>query len=65
VARRILTLTALAAGLLSALPVAQAAREFREYPGLEADATAPLPPDYKVPGEFVIGRLMYPSGGFG
>jgi hypothetical protein len=55
----------LALGLLGAFPAAQAAREFREYPGLEGDATAPLPPDYKVPGEFVVGRLMYPSGGFG
>lgn len=49
--------------LLVALPVVVfAAREFREYPGLEADATAPLPPDYQVPGEFVVARMMYPNG---
>jgi len=65
VSRKIRIATSLALGLLGALPITQAAREFREYPGLEGDATAPLPPDYKVPGEFVVGRLMYPSGGFG
>jgi hypothetical protein len=43
-----------------------APREFRIYPSFEGeDADAPLPPDWKVPGEFVIGRLMYPSPGFG
>ncbi len=43
---------------------AEAQREFREYPSFEgADAAAPIPPDYQVPGELVIGRLMYPSGG--
>ena len=47
-------------------PVVQAGREFREYPGLEADAAAPLPPDYQVPAEFVVGRLMFPGSlGFG
>ena len=41
-----------------------AQREFREYPSFEgADAAAPLPPDYQVPQEIVIGRLMYPDGG--
>jgi hypothetical protein len=45
---------------------ADAPREFRVYPSFEGDdAAAPLPPDWKVPGEFVLGRLMYPSGGFG
>jgi hypothetical protein len=44
---------------------------FREYPSFEgADAEAPLPDDWQVPGELVVGRLMYPSaggrrGGFG
>jgi hypothetical protein len=41
---------------------------FREYPGIEYN-DFPLPPDYKVPGEFVFARLMYPpytgQGGFG
>ena len=37
-------------------------RPFREYPSFEgADAEAPLPADWNVPGELVIGRLMYPS----
>jgi hypothetical protein len=35
---------------------------FREYPSFEgADAEAPLPDDWDVPGEMVVGRLMYPS----
>ncbi len=40
---------------------------FRVYPSFEgASAEAPLPADYDVPGELVIGRLMYPParGGF-
>ncbi len=45
---------------------ARAQQPFRVYPSFEgADAAAPLPPDYKVPGELVIGRLMYPGGRFG
>ena len=37
---------------------------FREYPSFEGDdAAAPLPPDWNVPAEFVVGRLMYPSAG--
>jgi hypothetical protein len=56
--------------LAAALLLAQAAaaqREFRVYPSFEGeDAAAPIPDDYQVPGELVIGRLMYPSarGGF-
>jgi hypothetical protein len=61
-----LALTAIA---LLVMRVAQAQREFREYPSFEgADAAAPVPPDWQVPGELVVGRLMYPSargGGFG
>lgn len=39
-------------------------RPFREYPPMEADASAaPLPPDYRDPAEFVLGRLMYPATG--
>jgi len=41
-------------------------RPFREYPSFEgADAEAPLPKDWEVPGELVVGRLMYPSAGGG
>ena len=46
----------------SSVPVDQAPRPFREYPSFEgADAEAPLPDDWNVPGELVVGRLMYPS----
>ncbi len=46
--------------------VAEAQREFRQYPSFEGeDADAPLPPDWNVPAELVIGRLMYPSAGYG
>jgi hypothetical protein len=56
---------ALAASLLLAAP-AQAQREFRVFPSFEgASAEAPLPADWDVPGELVIGRLMYPGGSFG
>ncbi len=45
---------------------AEAQREFRVYPSFEgAEADAPLPADWEKPGELVIGRLMYPGGGFG
>ena len=61
---------ALAAGgvLLLLAGAVYAQRAFREYPNLEgAEAAAPLPPDYQKPGEFVLGRLMYPprAGRFG
>ena len=53
---------ALCAAVLAVAPsVLHAEREFRVYRSLEAQADVELPPDYKVPGEFVIGRLMYPS----
>ena len=56
----------LAAALLLAHGPVQAQSKFREYPSFEgADADAPLPPDYQVPAELVIGRLMYPSAGRG
>ncbi|MCC6202584.1 MAG: DUF4159 domain-containing protein [Gammaproteobacteria bacterium] len=39
---------------------------FREYPSFEGgNAEAPLPTDWQVPGELVIGRLMYPNAGRG
>ena len=47
---------------------AEAQREFRVFPSFEgASADAPLPTDWNIPGELVIGRLMYPParGGFG
>jgi hypothetical protein len=44
--------------------LADAQREFREYLPFEGyDAAASLPADHDVPGELVIGRLMYPEGG--
>ena len=46
----------------SSVPVYKEPRPFREYPSFEgADAEAPLPDDWNVPGELVVGRLMYPS----
>lgn len=40
-----------------------AQREFRVYEHLEgASSDATLPPDYATKAEFVLGRLMYPSG---
>jgi hypothetical protein len=46
------------------LPTAQ--RDFAVYPSFEgAEADAPLPPDWNVPAELVVGRLMYPSAGRG
>lgn len=61
-----ISLLALAAGLVVA-GCAEAQREFRVFPSFEgASADAPLPTDWNVPGELVIGRLMYPGGfGFG
>ena len=50
------------------LPARHAAAQmpFREYPSFEGeDAAAPIPPDWNVPAEFVVGRLMYPGGRFG
>lgn len=52
----------LAAVLLLVQGPVQAQRAFRVYPGFEgADSAAPLPPDWNVPQEVVIGRLMYPG----
>ena len=50
------------------LPRAEAVAQipFREYPSFEGDdAAAPIPPDWNIPAEFVVGRLMYPGGRFG
>jgi hypothetical protein len=51
----------LAGALLLASAGVFAMREFRVYPGMEEEADAPLPADYQVPAEFVVGRLMYPG----
>lgn len=57
------TLVVLAASS-SPAPVDEEPRPFREYPSFEGDdAAAPIPPDWNVPGELVVGRLMYPSAG--
>ena len=57
----------MAAGLLAFLTVLAALpRPFRTYPPMEgSDSVAPLPPDYENKAELILGRLMYPSGGFG
>jgi hypothetical protein len=63
---RVLLLAA-AIGLSLCHAGAYAQREFRVYDSFEGyDADVELPADYAVSGEFVVGRLMYPSGvGFG
>ncbi len=54
------------AGTLTAAAPAAAQSEFRVYPSFEGDvAEAPLPPDYQVPGELVVGHLMFPDVSFG
>jgi uncharacterized protein DUF4159 len=47
--------------------LAHAQQPWREYENFEGhDAADVLPPDYQVPAELVLGRLMYPSSrGFG
>lgn len=57
-----ISLVVVAFALLAVSAVLYAQREFREYRGFEYEAEVELPPDFNVPGEFVIGRLMYPSG---
>jgi hypothetical protein len=50
---------------LASVQPALAQREFRQYQSFEY-MNHDLPPDWEVPGEFVTGRLMYPSSrGFG
>jgi hypothetical protein len=48
----------LGCGLLVCTLYAQ--RPFREYPAWEYN-NFPIPPDYRVPGEWTFARLMYPS----
>jgi hypothetical protein len=60
-------LLTLAAALFVVPGIVEGQREFRVYENFEGDdSDSNLPPDYDVPGELVIGRLMYPSSrGFG
>jgi len=61
--RRVLAFGLSAFALASFAPgVVDAQREFRVYESFEGhNGEDELPPDYTVPGELVIGRLMYPS----
>jgi hypothetical protein len=62
---RRLALPLLAIWCLAAVAPGQAQQPFREYLPFEGyDALTALPPDYDVPGELVVGRLMYPGGGY-
>jgi hypothetical protein len=55
-------LASLAAAALAVVSgSASAAEPFRVYLSFEGHADTDLPADYQVPGEFVVGRLMYPS----
>lgn len=59
------TLAGLGASSDSA-PLYKEPMPFREYPSFEgSDAEAPLPDDWQVPGDLVVGRLMYPSASSG
>jgi Domain of unknown function (DUF4159) len=63
--RRISLRTWILGAALSVLPTGLwAQRPFREYIPMEGkDSEAALPSDYQNKAEFVLGRLMYPSGG--
>jgi Domain of unknown function (DUF4159) len=62
--RRKTLLLVLTSALVLAAGAAWAAREFRVYRSFEEHADhTDLPPDWNKPAGFVIGRLMYPSGG--
>ena len=50
-------------GLLAAAQVSAQNEFFELLPFEGYNGASALPPDYKEPGEFVIGRLMYPGGG--
>jgi hypothetical protein len=55
-------LVMLVVALITISAAAFAQQAFRVYDSFEGDdSTDDLPADYKVPGEFVVGRLMYPS----
>jgi hypothetical protein len=55
------SLAVFALSLFAAHGAAHGQQPFRVYPSFEGHADTDLPPDYDVPAEFVIGRLMYPS----
>ncbi|MES2606128.1 MAG: DUF4159 domain-containing protein, partial [Pseudomonadota bacterium] len=57
-----LLLAVLSPAALLFSPQALAQREFRQYDSFEYEADPGLPADWQEPGEFVTGRLMYPSG---
>jgi hypothetical protein len=47
--------------LLSVAALHAFQREFRVYASLEGYDNVPLPEDWQVPGEWIFGRLMYPT----
>jgi hypothetical protein len=61
--RRILWPLLVALPLIGGLYAFQ--KPFRVYRASEGYDTLALPPDYQVPGELVLGRLMFPSSGRG
>jgi hypothetical protein len=62
--RRTHLVAALAGTLAVFAGAAWAEREFRVYRSFEAHADyTDLPPDWNKPADFVVARLMYPSGG--
>lgn len=63
---RRLTLASLAVLAFGLSMSGHAQRAFRELLPFEGyDAMTRLPEDFDVPGELVVGRLMYPGGGWG
>jgi hypothetical protein len=54
-------LASLSLTVLGSVEPATAEQPFRVYASFEGHADTDLPPDYDVPAEFVVGRLMYPS----
>jgi hypothetical protein len=56
---RSLRVLALTVGMIAASALF-AQLPFREYLSMERDSVDGRPPDWDVPGEFVVGRLMYP-----
>jgi hypothetical protein len=62
VRRTLLVLLAASLGC-AAIDTASAQREWREYPSYERGwrSTAEIPAGYQIPGEFVVGRLMFPQ----
>lgn len=62
--RRLIAASVIVTVAILLVTVASAQREFRVYESFEReDSHMALPPDWDQPGEFVVGRLMYPDGG--